>query len=67
MYIPYTEWYEFEYQQKLLTKLSDAYDVLDFNGAMELQFDKEDFIDDIMENRYDFEMSEIARWKTHSQ
>jgi len=60
MFITFKEWYKLEYQQKLLVELSEAYDTLDFNDYMSEQFDKEDFIECIMENRYEFELSELS-------
>lgn len=59
MFISYIEWYALEYQQKQIVKLEVAFDLLDKTNVMSANFNKEEFIDEIMRATYDEEISEV--------
>ena len=60
MLISYKEWLELERNQKRLVKLEEAFDLLDRCNDMSVNFDEEEFIDIIMRDIYDEEISEVS-------
>ena len=48
----YVAWYNYVYSQKLLKKLEDAYDLLDEYNDLSNSFDRDEFIEDRMQEEY---------------
>ncbi len=57
-FINYKTWYSLEYTQAHLAKTEESYDLLNKFEDMDIDHDKEEFIDNYMRELYDFEIAD---------